>query len=200
MAQVRLDDSFADKTETLGRPVPRVEVKIVDSESGELAPCRVVGELCVRGYNVMHGYYNMPAKTAESIDQEGWYHTGDLASMDERGYLRVEGRRKDMIIRGGENIYPREIENLLFEHAKVAEVAVVGVPDAKWGESVAAVVRLVPGEECTAEELAAHSREHLARHKTPKQWEFVDAFPLTASGKIQKKFVRRDRLATAQST
>jgi fatty-acyl-CoA synthase len=196
VAQVRLDDSFADKSETLGRPVPQVEVKIVDPESGEVVPCSAVGELCVRGYNVMHGYYDLPEKTAESIDPENWYHTGDLASMDDRGYLRVEGRLKDMIIRGGENIYPREIEDLLFEHAKVAEVAVVGIPDARWGESVAAVVRLLPGETIGESELIAYCREHLAPQKTPQHWEFVDAFPLTASGKIQK-FILRDRLTAA---
>jgi fatty-acyl-CoA synthase len=196
VSQVRLDDSFTDKTESLGRPIPQVEVKIADPATGEVLPCDEVGELCVRGYNIMHGYYEMPEQTAESIDTDGWYHTGDLASMDSRGFMHIEGRLKDMIIRGGENIYPREIEDLLFEHPKVAEVAVVGVPDARWGESVAACVRVVPGETVTEAELFAYCREHLAPHKTPKIWDFVESFPLTASGKIQK-FVLRQRLAEA---
>ena len=191
LTQVRLDDDFVDKTETLGRPVPQTEIKIVGPDTGEVLPCGEVGELCARGYCVMTGYYDMPEQTAAAIDAEGWYHTGDLASMDDRGFLRIEGRLKDMIIRGGENIYPREIEDLLFEHPKVAEVAVVGVPDERWGEAVAAFVRSAPGEAPTAEELFAYCREHLAAPKTPRHWGFVDAFPLTASGKIQK-FVLRD--------
>jgi fatty-acyl-CoA synthase len=199
VSQVRLDDSFEDKTESLGRPIPQVEVQVIDPDTGEVVPCTAVGELCVRGYNIMHGYYNMPEQTAEAIDADGWYHTGDLASMDDRGFMHIEGRLKDMIIRGGENIYPREIEDLLFEHPKVAEVAVVGVPDPKWGESVAACVRVVPGESVTESELFAYCREHLAPHKTPKIWDFVESFPLTASGKIQK-FVLRNRLAEAGVT
>jgi fatty-acyl-CoA synthase len=194
VSQVRLDDSFADKTETLGRPVPQTEVKIADPASGEVVPCGMVGELCVRGYCVMTGYFEMPDETAAAIDEDSWYHTGDLASMDDRGFLRIEGRLKDMIIRGGENIYPREIEDLLFEHPKVAEVAVVGVASARWGEEVAAFVRSAPGERPTSDELAAYCREHIAAQKTPRYWEFVDSFPLTASGKIQK-FVLRERFA-----
>jgi fatty-acyl-CoA synthase len=194
VSQVRLDDSFADKTETLGRPVPQTEVKITDPVTGEVVPCGTVGELCVRGYSVMTGYFEMPEQTAAAIDNDGWYHTGDLAAMDDRGFLRIEGRLNDMIIRGGENIYPREIEDLLFGHPKVAEAAVVGVADATWGEQVAAFVRAAPGECPTSSELAAYCRGHLAPHKTPRYWEFVDAFPLTASGKIQK-FVLRERFA-----
>ena len=197
VTQVRLDDDFIDKTETLGRPVGQTEVKIADPATGAVLPCGTVGELCVRGYCVMTGYYNMPERTAEAIDAEGWYHTGDLASMDDRGFLKIEGRLKDMIIRGGENIYPREIEDLLFEHPKIAEVAVVGVPDERWGESVAAFIRSAAGAEITEEELFAYCREHLAPQKTPRHWEFIDAFPLTASGKIQK-FVLRDRFVAAQ--
>jgi acyl-CoA synthetase (AMP-forming)/AMP-acid ligase II len=140
---------------------------------------------------VMTGYYDMPEQTAAAIDEEGWYHTGDLASMDDRGFLRIEGRLKDMIIRGGENIYPREIEDLLFEHPKVADVAVVGVPDERFGEAVVAFVRPAAGEAPTEQELFDHCREHLAPHKTPRHWRFLDEFPLTASGKIQK-FVLRD--------
>ena len=192
ISQVRLDDDFVDKTETLGRPAPQTEVKIADPVTGAVVPCGAVGELCVRGYCVMTGYYEMPERTAEAIDADGWYHTGDLASMDDRGYLRIEGRLKDMIIRGGENIYPREVEDLLFEHPAVAEVAVVGVPDARWGEAVAAFVRPAAGAVVTQEELFAYCREHLSPQKTPCHWRFVDAFPMTGSGKVQK-FVLRDR-------
>lgn len=191
ITQVRLDDEFTDKTETLGRPTPQTDVKIIDPISGDTLPCGVAGELCARGYNVMRGYYEMPEQTAEALDADGWYHTGDLASMDDRGFLRIEGRLKDMIIRGGENIYPREIEDLLFEHPAVAEVAVVGVPDERWGEAVAAFVRVAAGETVTGDALFAYCREHLAPHKTPRHWTFVEAFPMTASGKIQK-FVLRD--------
>jgi len=198
ITQVRLDDEFADKTETLGRPIPQTDVKVIDDESGKTLPIGEVGELCARGYCVMAKYFEMPEQTAESIDAEGWYHTGDLASMDDRGFLRIEGRLKDMIIRGGENIYPREIEDLLFEHPKVAEVAVVGVPDERWGEAVAAFVRPVGEEAVTGDELFDYCREHLARHKTPRYWNFVEAFPMTASGKIQK-FVLRDTFAASQA-
>jgi fatty-acyl-CoA synthase len=195
LTQVRLDDDFADKTETLGRPVPQTEIKIADPETGKVLPCGEIGELCARGYCVMTGYYDMPEQTAASIDDEGWYHTGDLASMDDRGFLRIEGRLKDMIIRGGENIYPREIEDLLFEHPKVADVAVVGVPDAKWGEIVVAFVRPAAGEPPSEQELFDLCRQHLSPQKTPAHWRFMDEFPLTASGKIQK-FVLRDSFSS----
>jgi fatty-acyl-CoA synthase len=194
VSAVRLDDPVTDKAETIGRPVPQTEVKVVDVATGETAACGAVGELCVRGYCVMAGYFDMPEQTAAAIDADRWYHTGDLASMDDRGFLRIAGRLKDMIIRGGENIYPREIEELLFEHPKVAEVAVIGVPDVTWGEQVAAFVRSAPSELPTPEELSTYCRTNLAPHKTPRYWEFVDEFPLTASGKVQK-FVLRDRFA-----
>jgi fatty-acyl-CoA synthase len=191
VSHVRLDDGFEDKTGTVGRPVPQTEVKVADAASGDPVTRGVIGELCVRGYCVMTGYFRMPDETEAAIDGDGWYHTGDLASMDDRGYLRIEGRLKEMIIRGGENIYPREIEDLLVTHPKVAEAAVVGLPDAKWGEVVAAFVRCVPDGSVTADELRAYCRPRLAPHKTPQRWEFVDAFPLTASGKI-KKFALRE--------
>jgi acyl-CoA synthetase (AMP-forming)/AMP-acid ligase II len=140
----------------------------------------------------MQGYFENPEATAAAIDADGWLHTGDLGSMDARGYCYIEGRLKDMIIRGGENIYPREIEQLLFAHPAVADVAVVGVPDPKWGEQVAAFVRPAPGQLPTAEELFAFCRAHLAAHKTPRFWEFVEQFPLTPPGKVQK-FLLRDR-------
>ena len=140
----------------------------------------------------MHGYYLMPDRTAETIDADGWLHTGDLAAMDDRGYCTIEGRLKDMIIRGGENIYPKEIEEVLFAHDAVAEVAVVGLPDETWGETVGAFVRPAAGTSVDKNELFTYLRDQLAPHKTPKQWFSVDEFPLTGSGKIQK-FVLRDQ-------
>jgi len=192
LTQTRLDDSPEDRAETLGQPLPQTELKVADPTSGEPVPVGAVGELCARGYLVMKGYWNMPDATAAAIDSDGWYHTGDLASMDERGYLRIEGRLKDMIIRGGENIYPREIEDVLYSHPSVAEVAVVGVPDEHFGEVVAAFIRPVAGTQPSKDELFHLCRERLAAYKTPKFWEFVESFPLTASGKIQK-FVLRER-------
>ena len=193
ITMTRFEDSPEDKATTIGQPLPQTEVKIVDPGTGETVGTNVVGELCARGYLVMPGYFENPDATRDAIDPDGWYHTGDLASMDSRGYCRIEGRLKDMIIRGGENIYPREIEEVLFAHPAVADVAVVGIPDERWGEQVAAFVRLNPDAEASESELFAHVREHLAPFKTPRQWVFVDEFPLTASGKIQK-FVLRDRL------
>ena len=180
------DDTMDDKAGTIGAPLPHVEVKIVDTESGDTVPVGVVGELCTRGYHVMHNYFDMPEQTAEAIDADGWLHTGDLASMNDRGYCSIEGRLKDMIIRGGENIYPKELEELLFAHPSVGAVAVVGLPDEKWGETVAAFVRPRPGATINKNELFAYMRENLAPHKTPKQWFELDEFPLTGSGKIQK--------------
>jgi fatty-acyl-CoA synthase len=196
ITETRLDDAPEDRATSLGQPLPQTEVKIVDVSSGQTVPCGVVGELCTRGYHVMRGYFENPEATAAAIDAEGWLHTGDLCSMDERGYCHIEGRLKEMIIRGGENIYPREIEQLLFTHPAVADVAVVGVPDPKWGEQLAAFVRPAAGQSPTPDELFAFCREHLAPHKTPRYWEFVESFPLTPSGKIQK-FVLRDRFIAA---
>jgi fatty-acyl-CoA synthase len=142
----------------------------------------------------MHGYYDNPEATAATIDAEGWLHTGDLGTMDDRGYCKIVGRIKEMVIRGGENIYPREIEEVLFTHPAVGDVAVVGVPDEKWGERVVAFVRLAPEGRAGAEELEAFVRERLARHKTPREWFFLDELPMTASGKVQK-FALRDRYA-----
>jgi len=191
LTQVKPDDSARDRAETLGTPLPQTEIKIADIATGGPVPVGQVGELYARGYLVMHGYHDAPEATAAAIDAEGWYHTGDLASLDGRGYLRIEGRIKDMIIRGGENIYPREIEDALFDHPAVAEAVVIGVPDQTWGEVVAAFVRPVPGQPRPApEELRAHCRERLAPYKTPEHWVFVDAFPMTPSGKIQKYKLR----------
>jgi fatty-acyl-CoA synthase len=188
----RLDDGPEDKAETVGLPLPQTEVRVVDLETGAVLAPGERGELCARGYAVMLRYHDMPEATAAAIDEERWLHTGDLATMDSRGYCRIVGRIKDMIIRGGENIYPREIEELLFTHPAVGDVAVVGIPDEKWGERVAAFVRLAPGQQAGEEELHRFVREQLAPHKTPREWIFLDELPTTASGKVQK-FVLRDR-------
>ena len=195
ITQSRLDDSPADRAETLGRAHPQVEVAIADPATGERLPAGAVGEIITRGYHVMKGYFDDPAATREAIDADGWLHTGDLGSADERGYYRIEGRLKEMIIRGGENIYPREIEHVLYAHPGVADVAVVGVPDDHWGEQVAAFIRPVPGQDVTPDELTAYCRVRLAAHKTPRHWVFTDAFPLTASGKVQK-FVLREQFVS----
>jgi fatty-acyl-CoA synthase len=196
LSMVAPSDAPEDRAGTLGRPLPCTDVKVADLATGAPAPVGAIGELCARGYLVMTGYFDLPEATAQAIDADGWYHTGDLASMDERGFFRIEGRITDMIIRGGENIYPREIEETLLRHPAVAEVAVIGLPDDRWGEVVAAVVRLRAGHTAAPDALRAHCREHLAPHKTPARWELVDAFPLTASGKIQK-YQLRERLCRA---
>jgi fatty-acyl-CoA synthase len=190
------DDPDEIRTSTLGAPLPHTEVRIADPLSGDPVPIGAMGELCARGYLVMEGYFEQPEATAAVLDADGWYHTGDLASMDADGCLRIEGRLKDMIIRGGENIYPREIEELLQTHPAVAEVAVVGKPDPHWGETVAAFIRVAAGTAPTEQELHAFCREHLSAYKTPATWVFVDAFPLTGSGKIRKN-VLREQLATS---
>ncbi len=192
----RPGDSPLDKAETIGLPLPATEVRIVDPETNQVVEPTVAGEICARGYGVMHGYHDNPEATAQAIDSEGWLHTGDLGSMDERGYCKIVGRLKDMIIRGGENIYPREIEEVLFSHPAVGDVAVVGVPDEKWGEQVVAFVRLAPQAEASAEELRTFTRERLARHKTPREWVFVDELPMTASGKVQKFALREQFVAS----
>jgi fatty-acyl-CoA synthase len=187
LTMTRTDDSEEDRATTMGRPLAGTEVAILDPTDGRApVPTGAVGEFCARGYQVMTGYFDDPARTAAAIDEQGWLHTGDLASMDERGYCRIEGRLKDMIIRGGENIYPREIEQVLFGHPSVSDVAVAGVPDEEWGETVAAFVIATPGTNPTEQELFAHVRAHLAAYKAPRIWRFVERFPLTGSGKIQK--------------
>ncbi len=190
-SMTRPDDSTEDKGDTLGGPMPNVEVKIIDPDSGETLPVGTKGEYCTRGYHVMLGYFEMPEATAAAIDADGWLHTGDLCSMDERGYCSVEGRLKDMIIRGGENIYPREIEELLFQHPAVADIAVVGLPDERFGEIVGAFIRDADANHPASDaELQDYCREHLSPQKTPKVWRRVDAFPLTGSGKVQKFALR----------
>ncbi len=185
-SMTRPSDTIADKAGTIGTSMPNVEVKIVDPANGETLEVGRIGEYCTRGYHVMHGYFENADATAAAIDADGWLHTGDLCAMDERGYCTVEGRLKDMIIRGGENIYPRELEELLFRHPSVGEVAVIGLPDDRLGETVAAFIRPASGATLDRDELMAYMREHLAAYKTPRHWFAVDAFPMTGSGKIQK--------------
>jgi acyl-CoA synthetase (AMP-forming)/AMP-acid ligase II len=180
-------DTVEDKALTIGRPLPHAEVKIIDTVTGATLPVGEQGEICARGYQVMLRYNDMPEKTAAAIDADGWLHTGDLATMDARGYFTITGRLKDMIIRGGENIYPREIEEVLFTHPQIADVAVLGVPDPVWGEQVAAVLRLTnPEDPPSAMALHEFCRARLAPFKTPRFWYHTEAFPLTGSGKVQK--------------
>ena len=195
ISQTELDDPDEAKAVTLGRPLPGVETRIVDPDTATVVPDGQVGELEVRGPNVMAGYHDLPAETAEALSPEGWLKTGDLVTMDDRGCLRMVGRRKEMIVSGGENLFPVEIENAIGSHPDVAQVAVVGVPDRRWGESAVAFVRLAPGATADGMVLEGFLRPLLASFKVPRRWVFVDTFPLTASGKIQK-YVLRDQLGT----
>ena len=201
--QSSIDDPLDRRVSTIGRVHPHVQVKIVDSE-GRVVPRGEKGELCTRGYSVMLGYWNDDVRTAESIDAAGWMHTGDLAVIDEAGYCNIVGRVKDMIIRGGENVYPREIEEFLFRHPKIQDVAVFGVPDTRFGEQIAAWVKLRDGESASAEDIRAFCQGQIAHYKIPHYVRFVDGFPMTVTGKIQK-FVMRDAMVdelglTAQAT
>jgi fatty-acyl-CoA synthase len=186
ITQTRTEDPVELRVATVGRALPDIEVKIVDIETGEALPPGRQGELCSRGYNVMKGYYKMPEETKRVIDANGWLHTGDLAVMDENGYCKITGRIKNMIIRGGENIYPREIEEFLYTHPKVADVQVYGVPDAKYGEQVMAAIKLKESVSTSSEEIQEFCRGSIANYKVPRYVKFVDDFPMTASGKIQK--------------
>ena len=181
-----IDDTLERRTETVGTNLPHQEVKVVDTTSGRTVPIGDIGEICFRGYHIMHGYYGQPEKTAEAIDQAGWLHSGDLGTMDSEGYVRITGRLKEMIIRGGENIYPREIEDFLFTHPKIAQVAVFGIPDEFYGEEVMAWVMLHPGQSMDEEELREFCRDQIAHFKIPKHIWFVDEFPMTVTGKLQK--------------
>ncbi|TRZ63682.1 AMP-binding protein, partial [Pseudomonas alloputida] len=178
-------DDLERRVTSVGRTQPRLESKVMDAE-GNTVPRGEIGELCTRGYSVMLGYWNNPKATAESIDAEGWMHTGDLAVMDEQGYVRIVGRSKDMIIRGGENIYPRELEEFFFTHPAVADVQVIGVPCSKYGEEIVAWVRLHPGHAVSEEALREWARARIAHFKVPRYFRFVDAFPMTVTGKVQK--------------
>ncbi|MCO1621242.1 fatty acid CoA ligase family protein [Pseudomonas putida] len=178
-------DDLERRVTSVGRTQPRLESKVVDAE-GNTVPRGEIGELCTRGYSVMLGYWNSPKATAESIDADGWMHTGDLAVMDEQGYVRIVGRSKDMIIRGGENIYPRELEEFFFTHPAVADVQVIGVPCSKYGEEIVAWVRLHPGHTASEAELREWARARIAHFKVPRYFRFVDEFPMTVTGKVQK--------------
>ncbi len=192
ITQTRPGDSLEDKAGTVGQPLPQVDIAIADPMTGAPVGIGEQGEIRARGYQAMLGYFEDDAATAATIDAEGWVHTGDLGTMDARGYVQVTGRLTDMIIRGGENVYPREIEEILFGHPAVAEAAVFGRPDERWGESVAAAVRLLPdASPPTPAALEAYARERLAPHKVPRTWYVVPALPLTGSGKVQK-YVLRD--------
>jgi len=186
ITQTRTEDSIELRVATVGRALPGAEVKIVDIETGATLPPGKQGELCARGYMVMKGYYKMPEETAKVIDADGWLHTGDLAVMDENGYCKITGRIKQMIIRGGENIYPREIEEFLYTHPKISDIQIYGVPDRKYGEQVMAAVILKKGVEMTEQEVRDFCQGRIANYKIPRYVKFVDSYPMTASGKIQK--------------
>ena len=182
------------RVSTVGKVQPHLEVKVVDPESGEIVAPGVSGELCTRGYSVMHGYWGDEAKTREAIDAEKWMHTGDLATMDDEGYVNIVGRIKDMVIRGGENIYPREIEEFLYRHPKVQDVQVVGVPDVRYGEELCAWVIIKPGMELVEEEVREFCKGQIAHYKVPRYIRFVQAFPMTVTGKIQKFKIRDEMI------
>ena len=184
------DDTLDVRCDTVGYAFPYVECKIIDPDTGEELPDNQNGEFCSRGYNTMKGYYKMPEATAATVDEDGWLHSGDLACRDENGNYRITGRIKDMIIRGGENIYPKEIEEFIYTHSAVKDVQVIGVPDKKYGEEIMACIILKENETCTEEEMFQYIKSHMARHKVPKYIEFVDSFPMNAAGKIQKYKMR----------
>ncbi|WP_116316114.1 AMP-binding protein [Bacillus subtilis] len=190
ITQTRANDSFIRRVETTGRALPHTEVKIVEPGTCQEVQRGVQGELCTRGYHVMKGYYKDKEATRKAINHDGWLFTGDLAVMDEDGYCRITGRLKDMLIRGGENIYPREIEEFLYRHPAVLDVQVVGVPDAKFGEEAAAWIKLKDGKSVSPDELKAYCKGKIARHKIPRYVIFTDDYPMTASGKIQKYKLR----------
>jgi fatty-acyl-CoA synthase len=190
--QSACDDSVERRVSTVGRIHPHVEVKIVDAD-GEIVPPGVTGELLTRGYSVMRGYWNDESRTSEVVDGEGWMHTGDLATIDEEGYCNIVGRLKDMVIRGGENIYPREVEEFLYRHPQIQDVQVFGVPSARYGEELCAWIRMRDGASATSEEIREFCRGQIAHYKIPRHIKFVDSFPMTVTGKIQK-FIMRDAM------
>lgn len=191
ITQTRADDPIDLKVSSVGRKIPHVEVKIIDPTTREEVPTGEQGELCTRGYHVMKGYYKNPEATAEVIDADGWLHTGDLATMDGDGYVQITGRLKDMIIRGGENVYPREVEEFLYTHPQILDVQVIGVPDELFGEEVMAWIILKEDATLTAEDVRDYCRGKIARHKIPRYIEFCREYPMTASGKIQKFKLRQ---------
>ena len=184
--QTTADDDMERRVSTVGRVGPHLEVKVIDPETGLVLPRGANGELCTRGYSVMLGYWDEPEKTAEAIDAARWMHTGDLAVMDEAGYLNIVGRIKDLVIRGGENVYPREVEEFLYRHQAIEDVQVIGVPDARYGEELCAWVKLRPGAELSAEQVREFCQGQIAHYKIPRYVRFTDAFPMTVTGKVQK--------------
>ncbi len=194
ITQTITDDPIELRVGTVGRALPDVEVKIVDPETGRELPDGQSGDLCCRGHVVMLGYFNLPEKTAEAIDADGWLHTGDLALRTPEGYFRITGRLRDLIIRGGENIYPREIEERLYQHPAVQDVQIVGIPDRKYGEEVLAWIKLRPGHNVTEQDIREFCRASLAHYKTPRHIKFVDSFPTTVTGKIQKYKIREQAI------
>jgi fatty-acyl-CoA synthase len=194
--QTRADDPVERRVSTVGRVHPHLEVQVVDPATGLTLPRGTPGELCTRGYSVMLGYWDQPDKTAEAVDPEGWMHTGDLAVMDDEGYLSITGRIKDMVIRGGENIYPREIEEFLYAHPDILDVQVIGVPDPRHGEEVMAWIRMRDGAApLTADSLRAYCTGRLAHYKIPRYVHITDEFPMTVTGKIRKVEMRRSSIA-----
>jgi fatty-acyl-CoA synthase len=190
-----VDDPLEKRVSTVGRPFPHVECKIVQPSTGNIVPRGTPGELLVRGYHVMLGYWNDPRATSQAIDAGRWMHTGDLATMDEEGYVNIVGRSKDMIIRGGENVYPREIEEFLYAHPKIQDVQIIGVPDERYGEEIMAWVVLKQGEDATIGELREYCEGQISHYKIPRHWKFVDSFPMTVTGKIQKFRLRQIAIA-----
>ena len=193
--QTRVDDSIEKRVGSVGRIHPHVEIKVIDPENGQVVPRGMSGELCTRGYSVMLGYWNNPEATTASIDEAHWMHTGDLATMDGEGYLKIVGRIKDMIIRGGENIYPREVEEFLYTHPDVEDAQVIGIPSARYGEEMMAWVKPRAGATLTGEALQSFCHGEIATYKIPRYWKLVDAFPMTVTGKVQKYRMREVSIA-----
>ena len=199
--QSSIDTPLAKRVSTVGQVQPHLQVKVIDSGTGVTLPVGQSGELCTKGYSVMHGYWDDEAKTREAIDADGWMHTGDLATLDEEGYVNIVGRIKDLVIRGGENVYPREVEEFLYRHPKVQDVQVVGVPDKKYGEELCAWVITKPGQTATEDEIRSFCIGQIAHYKVPRYIRFVEAFPMTITGKIQKFKIRevmKDELKLAE--
>ena len=188
------DDSVETRVATVGRPLPEIECRIIDPETGLELPDEATGEFVARGYNIMKGYYKMPEATAAAIDSDGWLHTGDLACRTPDGNYRITGRLKDMIIRGGENIYPKELEEFLYSHPKVKDVQVIGVPDEELGEEIVACIIMKENESATEEEIKAFFRANMARHKCPRYIDFTDEFPMNVAGKILKYKMREQAI------
>ncbi len=189
--QTRMNTPLDKRVSTVGQVHPHLEIKIVDTLSGQVVPIGETGEFCTRGYSVMLSYWNNPEATANAIDTARWMHTGDLATMDEEGYFNIVGRIKDLIIRGGENVYPREVEEFLYTHPKISDVQVIGVPDEKYGEAIMVWVIAKPGEQITEDELREFCKGQIAHYKIPRYFKFVDAFPMTVTGKVQKFLMRQ---------